>query len=85
MSGKPLMIFVEYPYNGSNISIPSYPEGSNLTNLHYKYNFRIAPFEFKVKIDVRGYGTNVLLSYPEKFDFDSSDSNVIRYIMTNPT
>ena len=85
MSGKPLMIFVEYPYNGSNISIPSYPEGSNITNLHYKYNFRIAPFEFKVKIDVRGYGTNVLLSYPEKFDFDSSDSNVIRYIMTNPT
>ena len=86
MSGKPLMVFVKYPYFRENITIPSYQNDTIFSNLHYKYNFIIEPFNFNETISVKNNGTNVLLAYPENINFTSINQNAtIRYIMLEPS
>ena len=56
------------------------------SNIHYKYNFRIQPFEesYYVFVRIYDYGSILNLIYPETLNFKSSDSIIIRYIMPEP-
>ena len=80
MSKRPLMIFMK----GSNNTILEELYDSNIDYLHYKYNFIIRPFKYNNTISISNDGTDVLLTYPEKLDYNLNDSYYIRYIMTNP-
>ena len=84
MTGKPLMLFVEYSSEGENMPTPSFPNVLVLSAIHYKYNFIISPFESNETISIKNYGARVFLVYPEKIDLNSSNSTIIRYIMDNP-
>ena len=42
-----------------------------LDNIHYKYNFRIQPFEEIYEINIKGHQTNVKFILPEVLDFNS--------------
>ena len=55
-----------------------------LNNLHYKYNFRIQPFEDIYNVQINGYGTNVKLILPEVLDFTSEDTLTIKLITSLP-
>ena len=85
MSGKPLMLLFEYPIEDDEVIIESSQNETTFNNIHYKYNFRIQPYHFSQTIKVKNNGTNVLLAYPENIIFDSNNSTVIRYIMTDPS
>ena len=41
------------------------------SNIHYKYNFRIQPFEEIYEINIKGHQTNVKFILPEVLDFNS--------------
>ena len=85
MSGKPLMLFFEYPMEDDEVIIESSPNETTFNNYHYKYNFRVQPYQFNETITIKNQGTNVLLSHPENIIFESEDSIVIRYIMPYPS
>ena len=55
-----------------------------LNNLHYKYNFRIQPFEEIYNVNINGHGTNVNFILPEVLDFTSEDTLIITFIMPSP-
>ena len=84
MSGKPLMLFFEYPMEDDEVIIESSPNETTFNNFHYKYNFRVQPYQFNETIKIKNQGTNVLLTHPENIIFDSEDSIIIRYIINQP-
>ena len=85
MTGKPLMLFVDYSFEGDDILLPFYTREIILREIHYKYNFIVHPNKFYETISIKDKGTNVFLSYPEKIDFDSTNYPIIKYIMDNPS
>ena len=84
MTGKPLMLFIEYSSERENMPAPSFPNELVLSDIHYKYNFRIQPFQFNEIISIQNFGTKVSFVYPEKINFISSNSETIRLIMDKP-
>ena len=53
-------------------------------NVHYKYNFRIQPFNLGDKaVEVRQKGTNIMLAYPNEINVTSNNKKII-YITPNP-
>ena len=69
----------EEPFKFGNIS-----EEMILNNLHYKYNFRIKPFEELYKVNISGYGTKINLFFPEVLDFTKEDTLTITLILPSP-
>ena len=54
-----------------------------LNDLHYKYNFRIQPFEETYNVKKNISFVNIKLLYPEVLDFTSEDTLTITFIMPN--
>ena len=52
-----------------------------LNGLHYKYNFRIQPFEETYNVEKNISFVNIKLIYPEVLDFTSEDTLTITFIM----
>ena len=52
-----------------------------LNNLHYKYNFRIQPFEEIYNVTIKEIGGIVNLIFPEVLDFTAKDTLTITLIM----
>ena len=84
MTGKPLMLLVEYNFEGENIAIQDSQKELIYNDIHYKYNFLIQPFKIKETFSIKNRGNKVLLTYPENIDFTASEHKLIRFIMTNP-
>ena len=84
-SGKPLMLYLQVPFEVDDFQLESSPNETTFKEIHYKYNFRVQPYQFNETITIRDSGTDVLLAYPENIAFDSDDSKVIRYIMAEPS
>ena len=84
-SGKPLMLYLQVPFEVDDFQLESSPNETTFEEIHYKYNFRVQPYQFDETITIRDSGTDVLLAYPENIAFDSDDSKVIRYIMAEPS
>ena len=84
MTGKPLMLFIEYSSEDINYNISSITKFT-FNNKHYKYNFIILPCKINKTIEIKDKGTNVILSYPEIIDFNLNDSLIIRYIFGEPS
>ena len=82
MTGKKLMLFVKYESSGQK-NIPGVQNEIILNNIHYKYNFRIQPFQFNEKVDVGSSGDRIFLVYPEKLDFIANNYTIIRFITNN--
>lgn len=55
-----------------------------LNNLHYKYNFRIQPFEEIYNVTIKETGGIVNLILPEVLDFTAKDTLTISLIMPSP-
>ena len=55
-----------------------------LDNIHYKYNFRIQPFENNEIIHIDQLGSSINCVYPEYLDFSLEDSLTIRYLAKSP-
>ena len=55
-----------------------------LDNIHYKYNFRIQPFENNEIIHIDQLGSSINCVYPEYLDFSLEDSLTIRYLTKSP-
>ena len=53
-------------------------------NIHWLYIFRIQPFQLYGKFKIKGTGTDVKLTIPEKLNFTNNYTLIVRYIMTNP-
>ena len=85
VTGSPLMLYFEFPFEVDNFAPESSESEAIFGDYHYKYNFRVQPYHFDQNITISGHGTNVLLAYPQNIIFDSDDSKVIRYIMTDPS
>ena len=85
MTGKKLILFAKYNIEGENMPIPSAEKEIFLNNIHYKYTFIIEPFKFNETITVHKEGALVYFVYPEKIDFTSSNSAIIRFYMDIPS
>ena len=55
-----------------------------LDNLHYKYIFRIQPFENSEVFEVEGNGGYINLAHPEKMNFTEKDMFTLIYMMPYP-
>ena len=84
-TSRNLMLITQYNLQNKIITIPSSKKEIILNNIHYKYNFRIKPFQFNGKIEIKNKGAKVNLVYPEKIDFTSSSSAIIRFSMNTPS
>ena len=84
-NGHPLLYLcridetTEEPFKFGNIS-----DEMILNNLHYKYNFRIKPFEELYNVNISGYGTKINLFFPEVLDFTKEDTLTITLILPSP-
>ena len=78
-TGRPLILFnIEY-YISRYFNLKLDDE-LIINNTHYKYNFRIQPFSISGEIFNQINRIEINLIYPEKLDFSSEDSLIIRYI-----
>ena len=55
-----------------------------LEEIHYKYNFRIQPFENNEIINIDKLGSSINCVYTEYLDFSLEDTVVIRYLTNSP-
>ena len=85
VTGRKLMLITEYNSPKENEPIPGNESEIILNNIHYKYNFIIQPFKFNENITVNNEGARVNVVYPEKIDFTSSNSSIIRFEMYTPS
>ena len=56
-----------------------------LDNIHYKYNFIIAPYYTSYYFNIKGNGSDIKLSYPGILDFSKDANIIIRLIMPSPS
>ena len=82
--GNPLMLLCMIN-KIDNIAFPVKSEKVTYDKIHYKYNFRVQPYQKETLFSINNFGTNVKLIYPAILDFTNKDSLTIRYIMTNPS
>ena len=85
ISNRPLMLFCDYPKETEESPLKNNSQGIIIENAHYKYNFRIQPFEIQDKISIRGEGIKILLTYPEELNYTFDDTLKIRYIINEPS
>ena len=77
---NPLFIFCSF--SPSSISHNySLDNEKILDNIHYKYNFRIQPYNLNSTKSIFGFGTNLFLVYPEELNFESQNSVTILFFM----
>ena len=55
-----------------------------LENLHYKYNFRIQPYNLNTYISIYGEGSAIYYVYPEELNFKSNNFIDITFIVQDP-
>ena len=81
-TGRPLIYFFEIDSQYGQGILKNENE-SIISNMHYKYNFRIQPYDINqtIPIDIYAMGINTInLFYPKKLDFTLEESLIIRYI-----
>ena len=61
---KPLMVICNFSSEGDFI-FGNYSEEIVISNIHYKYNFRIQPYDLQDIVKIRNQGTMAALVYPE--------------------
>ena len=81
INGKPLMFFLIWNTYYSKYTFGQIKEEIILDKIHYKYNFRIQPFENNEIIKVTGSGNLISLIYPQELNFLSKKYSILRYIM----
>ena len=82
----PLLYLCSSPYKKNNFSLYNETEEKRYETIHFKYNIVVKPYSIPGEVSIANYGTNIMLIYPEKLDFNTTDAIVItvRYIMANP-
>ena len=78
------LIFICYPESETDYFIGNNSKVIPLTDIHYKYNFFLQPFDLNDKVQVRNKGTTVNLVYPQELNLINEKKGIIRYIMPNP-
>ena len=74
----PLFIFCSF--SPSSISYNySLVNEKILDNIHFKYNFRIQPYDLNSTISIFGFGTDLFLVFPEELNFESQNSATILF------
>ena len=84
-TGRPLILFNNSLYDDDTYYYLKLDNELIINNTHYKYNFRIQPYKISQKISTRRKRIEINLIYPEKLDFSSEDSLIIRYISPSPS
>ena len=85
MTNRPLTLFYNFSFEIDYIMKSNYTEEVVISDIHYKYNFRIQPSEFEGHITVKEEGTNIFLTYPQELIYDSEEKTLqIIYIANNP-
>ena len=82
-TGNPLRLFL-HNYHLDDFVFNKITEEIILDDIHYKYNFRIQPYEKDEKITVKGMGSRIVYIYPKEFNLIEKNSLIIRYITKNP-
>ena len=82
MSGRNLMLISQY---NETKPIPSSENEITLDKIHYKYIFKIQPFQFEENITIQNSGAIAYHVFPEKIDFNSGNSVIIRFDMHFPS
>ena len=83
-TGRPLIYFFDIDSQYGQGILKNENE-SIISNMHYKYNFRIQPYDINqtIPIDIYAMGINTInLFYPKKLDFTLEESLIIRYIVS---
>ena len=85
VASRPLILFYNYDFEIDYIMKSNYTKEVIISDIHYKYNFRIQPSQFEGRIKVSQNGSNVLLSYPQELIYDDQDEAFqIIFIMNEP-
>ena len=85
ISGRPLILFYNYSFEINYNMKSNYTKEVVISDIHYKYNFRIQPSKFGGYVSVREKGSNALLSYPKELIFNNKDDTFkIMIIMNEP-
>ena len=86
VSGRPLILFYNYSFEIDYNMKSNYIEEVLISDVHYKYNFRIQPSKFEGHISVKENGTNILLSYPQELIYNYDEKTYkIMYIINEPS
>ena len=66
VASRPLILFYNYDFDIDYKMKSNYTKEVEISNIHYKYNFKIQPSEFEGNISVSEKGSNILLLYPKE-------------------
>ena len=80
---KPLLLLHIIDYE-TDFDFTKLEEEFVLDDIHYKYNFKIQPYELNKSVHVQGNGTEIMIAYPEVLDFQKDEEITIYYLMPNP-
>jgi hypothetical protein len=78
---KPLLLLVRTKDYG-NYSLNVINETITWDQIHSQYNFIIGPITNEEVFEIQDEGTNVIISYPEIFDFTENDALIIKYFVS---
>ena len=84
LKGKPLLLLTKSRPSSSGSSIWSINTEVIKSEIHYKYIFRIQPYNGDT--NVISYGSRsseIMLTFPEELDFRNKDSIVLRFIVSS--
>ena len=84
LAGKPLLLLTKTSYFTTSSYI--WPNNQEIiqSKIHYKYIFRIQPFNGDTNINTLGTSsTEIMLTYPEELDFRNEDTITLRYVMNS--
>ena len=78
----PLLYFCNFELYTSSYKLD---EEIIMNNSHYKYNFRIQPFNETFYFSIYNYETFIKIAYPQILNFTYEEFITIKYIMSNPS
>ena len=79
---NPLLLLCKYK-NGYHSDNKSLENEMILDNIHYKYNFRIQPYNITTQISVSDIGTGIFLADSDELTFESQNITTVRFLIGN--